>query len=84
MVYDLSTEKGVSMARQRLEQLIAKGNPSVSITAHKKRTLPQNALLHCWIRILQEEFGYTNYEECKRDVVRASYGQYVHYNHLTK
>ncbi len=84
MVFNLSTPQGVSLARRRFEQLVAKESPCVSIIERKKRTLPQNALLHSWIRILQNELGYSSYEECKRDVVRETFGQYIHYNQIKK
>jgi len=84
MIFNLLNEQGAQKARERLEKLIERKSEAVTITEHKKRTLPQNALFHCWVGIVRNELGYSSFEECKRDIVRELLGQYIHYNVLRK
>jgi len=58
------------------------GTEVFELKVYKRRNNDQNALLHAWIRVLQDHLGYTSFEDCKRDVVREILGQRNYRNPL--
>lgn len=84
MIYDLSREADVIKARVRFDFLV-KNKKKVEIIERKAkpRSLSQNALFHTWVKVVADHVGYTDLEDCKRDVKRHLLGTTEETNRLT-
>lgn len=84
MIYDLSREADVIKARVRFDYLV-RNKKKVEIIERKAkpRSLSQNALFHAWVKVVADHVGYTDLEDCKRDVKRHLLGTTEETNRLT-
>lgn len=84
MLYKLQNPIDKQKAITRFKFLLDKGKViELTEKKDKPRTLPQNNLLHLWITVLADEFGYLEKEDCKRDIKRTILGMKENINKLT-
>lgn len=81
MKYNPKRQLDIQQAKTYFNRLI-NGTEVFELRVTKKRNNDQNALLHAWIRVLQDHLGYTSFEDCKRDVIREIIGQRNYRNPL--
>lgn len=90
MIFDLSNELESEQFKTRSDFLLKKKvrvelsekkvlNPS----DEEQRTLRQNRTVHMWFSVIADEIGYTNKNDCKRDVKRTILGMNPCVNKLT-
>lgn len=90
MIFDLSNSLDAERYKTR-SALLLKKKAKIELLEKKdrilsdeeQRTLRQNRTIHMWFSVISDEIGYTNKEDCKRDVKRVVLGLKPCQNRLT-
>lgn len=82
MKYNLSNALHLCQFKTRCEALIKNG-AMVELTEKKvRRTLPQNALYHVWIKVFADAIGEPDLKAVETDVKRHLLGMKIKHNKL--